>query len=115
MRAVRPWIILLALGSIAGPAGAQARATAPGTTHPPSLSPAEEQKRLKVADGLEISLVAAEPDVAQPLSITFDDRGRMWALQYRQYPNLEGLKPVAVDEYLRTKYDKLPDPPPRGP
>ncbi|MBU6401056.1 MAG: HEAT repeat domain-containing protein, partial [Verrucomicrobia bacterium] len=25
------------------------------------------------------------------------------------------LKPVAVDQYLRTKYDKLPEPPPRGP
>jgi putative heme-binding domain-containing protein len=71
--------------------------------------------RLKVADGLEIKLVAAEPQVAQPLSITFDDRGRMWVLQYRQYPDPNGLKPVAVDQYLRTKYDRLPEPPPFGP
>jgi putative membrane-bound dehydrogenase-like protein len=103
------------LGWIAGSAGAQPKDTQPGTAHPPALSAAEEQKRLKVAEGLEISLVAAEPQVAQPLSITFDERGRMWVLQYRQYPNPEGLKAVAIDEYLRTKYDKLPDPPPRGP
>ncbi|MBI3861761.1 MAG: dehydrogenase, partial [Planctomycetia bacterium] len=83
--------------------------------HPPPLSPAEELKKLKVAEGLEIHLVAAEPQVAQPLSICFDDRGRMWVLQYRQYPNPNGLKPVAIDQYLRTKYDKLPDPPPGGP
>ncbi|MFN0050872.1 MAG: PVC-type heme-binding CxxCH protein [Planctomycetales bacterium] len=83
--------------------------------HPPGLSPAEEQQRLKVAEGLQISLVAAEPDVTQPLSICFDDRGRMWVLQYRQYPNPEGLKAVKMDEWLRTKYDKIPDPPPLGP
>ena len=83
--------------------------------HPPPLSPEAELKKLKVADGLEINLVVAEPQVAQPLSISFDDRGRMWVLQYRQYPNPVGLKPVAVDQYLRTKYDRLPEPPPDGP
>jgi glucose/arabinose dehydrogenase len=83
--------------------------------YPPPLSPAEELTKLKVAEGLEISLVAAEPEVAQPLSICFDDRGRMWVLQYRQYPNPNGLRPVAVDPYLRTKYDRLPEPPPAGP
>ena len=83
--------------------------------HPPALSPEEERKQFKVADGLEIKLVAAEPQVAQPLSISFDDRGRMWVLQYRQYPHPVGLKPVAVDQYLRTKYDRLPEPPPGGP
>ena len=28
---------------------------------------------------------------------------------------LAGLKPVAVDQFLRTKYDRVPEPPPRGP
>jgi putative heme-binding domain-containing protein len=31
------------------------------------------------------------------------------------YPIPNGLKPLEVDQYLRTKYDKLPDPPPKGP
>jgi putative membrane-bound dehydrogenase-like protein len=39
----------------------------------------------------------------------------MWVLQYRQYPNPNGLKPVDVDNWLRTKYDKVPEPPPAGP
>ena len=70
---------------------------------------------MKVADGFELSLVASEPEIRQPLSITFDERGRMWVIQYLQYPKPEGLKPVKVDQYLRTKYDRVPEPPPRGP
>jgi putative heme-binding domain-containing protein len=102
------WLVLLTTAHSAEPA--------PDVPdHPPALSPAEEMQRLKLDEGLTISLAVSEPLLAQPLSITFDDRGRMWVLQYRQYPNPVGLKPVAVDEYLRTKYDKLPDPPPKGP
>ena len=87
----------------------------PDADHPPPLSPEESAKRFKVAEGLAISLVVAEPEVSQPLSISFDDRGRMWVLQYRQYPNPNGLKAVKMDNWLRTKYDKVPDPPPKGP
>jgi putative heme-binding domain-containing protein len=72
-------------------------------------------KTFKIADGLEARLVASEPLIRQPLSLSFDDRGRLWLLQYIQYPNPEGLRAVAVDEYLRTKYDRRPDPPPKGP
>ena len=79
------------------------------------LKAAEAVTKFQVADGLEIGLVAAEPLVAQPLSISFDDRGRMWVLQYRQFPNPNGLTPVQVDHWLRTKYDRIPDPPPQGP
>ncbi|MGH7138386.1 MAG: PVC-type heme-binding CxxCH protein, partial [Pirellulales bacterium] len=68
-----------------------------------------------MADGLELKLFAAEPLVRQPVSMSFDHRGRLWVLQYLQYPNPNGLKPTAIDEYLRTKYDRLPEPPPRGP
>ncbi len=34
--------------------------------------------------------------------VSFDDRGRMWVIQYLQYPVPAGLKPVEVDQYLRT-------------
>ena len=47
--------------------------------------------------------------------MTFDGRGRMWVIQYLQYPNPAGLTAVKVDQYLRTKYDRVPEPPPRGP
>ena len=80
-----------------------------------AATPAEAVSRLKVADGFEFSLVASEPEIRQPVSSTFDDRGRMWVIQYLQYPTPAGLKPVRVDNYLRTTYDRLPEPPPRGP
>src|SRR5437016_9011123 len=80
-----------------------------------ALSPKEALKHMKVAAGFEVKLVASEPEIRQPLSISFDDRGRMWVIQYLQYPAPAGLKAVSVDQYLRTKYDRVPEPPPRGP
>jgi putative heme-binding domain-containing protein len=79
------------------------------------LSPEQEKKTFQVAKGLEIHILAHEPMVQKPVSITFDDRGRLWVLEYLQYPNPKGLKPVEVDQYLRTKYDRIPLPPPKGP
>lgn len=84
-------------------------------TAPQPPSPIDAAKSIKVAEGLELQLFAAEPLVRQPVSISFDHRGRMWVLQYIQYPNPNGLNPTAVDEYLRTKYDRVPEPPPHGP
>jgi putative membrane-bound dehydrogenase-like protein len=70
---------------------------------------------MKVPDGFQVQVVAAEPLVRQPVTFTFDDRGRIWAIQYLQYPTPAGLKPVKVDQYLRTTYDRVPEPPPKGP
>ncbi len=79
------------------------------------FSPEEAVRRMRVADGLAVNLVASEPMVRKPVSLTFDDRGRMWVIQYLQYPAPAGLKPVKVDQYLRTVYDRIPEPPPKGP
>jgi putative membrane-bound dehydrogenase-like protein len=49
------------------------------------------------------------------VAIEFDDSGRLWVIQYLQYPNPSGLKRVNVDRYSRTAYDRVPEPPPRGP
>jgi len=77
--------------------------------------PADEAVRhMTVADGFEVQLVAAEPLVRQPVAIEFDDRSRLWVVQYLQYPNPAGLKRVKVDRYSRTVYDRTPEPPPRG-
>src|SRR5690349_24008248 len=70
---------------------------------------------MTVAEGLAVRPVASEPLVRQPVAIDFDDRGRLWVIQYLQYPNPAGLKRVQVDRYSRTVYDRVPDPPPRGP
>jgi putative membrane-bound dehydrogenase-like protein len=50
------------------------------------LSPAEAQKAWKVADGLEIGLVASEPDVTDPVAVAFDEDGRLWVAEMADYP-----------------------------
>src|SRR5262249_53200700 len=79
------------------------------------LTPEEAVQRMQVPPSFEVKLVACEPEVRQPVTMTFDDRGRLWVIQYLQYPNPAGLKAVKVDQYLRTVYDRIPEPPPRGP
>jgi putative membrane-bound dehydrogenase-like protein len=79
------------------------------------FSPQDALKKMKVADGFSVQLAASEPEVRKPVTITFDDRGRMWVIQYLQYPTPNGLKAVKVDQYLRTIYDRVPEPPPQGP
>lgn len=78
-------------------------------------TPDDSLAALRATDGLVVSLVAAEPLVRQPVAIEFDDRGRLWVIQYLQYPNPAGLERVAVDRYSRTRYDRVPEPPPHGP
>ena len=70
---------------------------------------------MAAGEEFRVSLFAAEPMVRQPVCIEFDDRGRLWVVQYLQYPNPAGLKRVSVDRYSRTKYDRMPEPPPQGP
>ncbi len=80
-----------------------------------NFTPEQSQARAVAPPGLRAVLVAAEPQVRQPLSMSFDQKGRLWVLQYLQYPNPEGLKPVSRDQFLRTIWDKKPEPPPKGP
>src|SRR5262245_8316693 len=70
-------------------------------------SPAEALQQMEVAPGFEVELVASEPEIRQPISTTFDSRGRIWVIQYLQYPTPAGLKPISVDSFLRTTYDRL--------
>lgn len=79
------------------------------------LTPPESVAAMAPLPGMEVRLVASEPLVRQPVCIEHDDRGRLWVIQYLQYPNPEGLKRVAVDRFSRTRYDRVPEPPPHGP
>lgn len=79
---------------------------------PPPRSPADGFKALKVAEDLRLEQVLAEPVVAQPIFLNFDERGRMWVAQYLQYPFPAGLKILSEDKFLRAVYDKVPPPPP---
>jgi putative membrane-bound dehydrogenase-like protein len=105
------------LATVAASAAAAALALLPaaGPTRGQGYAPDEAVKKMTVADGFAVRLVAAEPTVRQPVAIEFDECGRLWVIQYLQYPNPAGLKRVAVDRYSRTVYDRVPEPPPKGP
>ncbi|MFM9116021.1 MAG: PVC-type heme-binding CxxCH protein [Planctomycetota bacterium] len=76
------------------------------------LSPAEALSRFRVPDDLEVDLVLSDPVIGQPLSMSWDERGRMWVVEFRQYPNPAGLKMVSRDKFLRSIYDRVPPAPP---
>ena len=63
---------------------------------------------------LALDLVLSEPQVVQPVEVSFDHRGRLWVVQYHQYPYPQGLKVASVDNFLRVKFDKVPAAPPAG-
>ncbi len=66
----------------------------------------------KIADGFELETVLREPDLRQPLSLNFDERGRLWVAQYLQFPFPQGLKVIGHDNYWRVQYENFPPPPP---
>jgi putative heme-binding domain-containing protein len=76
------------------------------------LAPAESQRAFAVPDDLEMELILSEPEIAQPLHLTFDSRGRLWVMEYRQYPEPAGLEQVSHDRFWRSVYDKVPPAPP---
>lgn len=76
------------------------------------LTPEETIKHFIVPESMEVQVVGSEPLIRQPLNIHFDERGRMWVMQYLQYPFPAGLKVVKYDQYIRAVFDKVPPPPP---
>src|SRR5919106_988218 len=74
--------------------------------------PEEALRAFKPSEGLTMDLVASEPVIRQPIDLHFDDRGRLWVVQYLQYPFPAGLTVSSYDQYLRARYDRVPAPPP---
>ena len=74
--------------------------------------PQDSLATLKTPDDLRVELHLSEPYIGQPLSMKWDSRGRLWVVNYLQYPNPAGLKMVSRDKFLRSVYDKVPLPPP---
>ena len=42
--------------------------------------------KMSVPEGFEVDLIAAEPEIHQPMAFTFDARGRLWVVEGHCYP-----------------------------
>jgi putative membrane-bound dehydrogenase-like protein len=49
------------------------------------LNPEQAIAKMTVQEGFNVRAFAAEPDIVQPFAFTFDDRGRVWALENLNY------------------------------
>ena len=85
-----------------------ARADDKGDPTPPHKALAHFQ----TGRDLVVETVLSEPLVRQPLYLDFDERGRLWVVQYIQYPNPAGLEVLTWDKHLRKVFDQVPPPPP---
>ncbi len=85
-----------------------------GQSQPPGppLSPADAIKKMQVPPGFSVELVAAEPDLVNPVAMTFDEKGRIWITESVEYPRHSpgpGKDRVKVLESTKGdgKYDKV--------
>ncbi|MBT3481925.1 MAG: hypothetical protein HN457_10915 [Opitutales bacterium] len=59
----------------------------PKTSNAPFLTPTEAVAKMDIPDGFDVSIFAAEPDIAEPIAFCFDDRGRIWVVENINYVN----------------------------
>jgi putative membrane-bound dehydrogenase-like protein len=70
----------------------------------PIKNPAAQQSAAgtKVTPGFHVDLVAAEPDIRQPIAFAIDERGRIWVVEAHSYPNRrpdgQGLDRIVILE-----------------
>jgi putative membrane-bound dehydrogenase-like protein len=75
---------------------AEAQAMQPRKLYGPGLMPQKDYatgqppgqalKNLQLPTGFQADLIAAEPDLVQPIAFTFDERGRIWVIEGNSYP-----------------------------
>ena len=69
------------------------------------LTPEEALAKISVPEGFHVSLFAGEPDVQQPISLTTDERGRLWVAENYTYAESK----VGFDDNLRDRIVILED------
>ncbi|HTD86656.1 MAG TPA: PVC-type heme-binding CxxCH protein, partial [Candidatus Binatia bacterium] len=51
-----------------------------------ALAPEQSEKQIRLPKGFEARLFASEPEVVNPVAMTWDERGRLWVLELYEYP-----------------------------
>jgi putative membrane-bound dehydrogenase-like protein len=69
------------------------------------LTPDESLQHFKLLSGLRMELVASEPEVIDPVAVRFDEFGRMWVVEMRDYPHgpAEGEEPRSMIKMLEDR------------
>ncbi|HTU20947.1 MAG TPA: PVC-type heme-binding CxxCH protein [Gemmataceae bacterium] len=83
----RSWLVLILGCSFLVLLTLDAADPKPGELPKGPLSPREEQATFRLPKDFEIDLVAAEPDVVDPVAMAFDEDGRIFVAEMRGYPN----------------------------
>jgi putative membrane-bound dehydrogenase-like protein len=71
------------------------------------LEPAAALADFRLPPGYRIELVAAEPEIVDPVAIAFDAEGRLWVVEMRDYPTL--AKGAAPSSRIRILEDRDAD------
>ena len=53
------------------------------------LTPEKAVAAMTVPDGFEVNVFASEPMITQPMAFCWDDRGRLWIAENREYDGIE--------------------------
>ncbi|MFO0908878.1 MAG: PVC-type heme-binding CxxCH protein [Isosphaeraceae bacterium] len=91
MRFARCTFVALGLSVVLSSGSSRAQGQEPiphNQTRAPNkaLSPQEAIRAMKVPPGFSVELVASEPDLVNPVAMTFDERGRIWVTESLEYP-----------------------------
>lgn len=54
--------------------------------HPPQTDAEKTIAQIYLLPGFRTEVIAAEPDLHQPIAFAFDDRGRLWVVEANSYP-----------------------------
>lgn len=83
---------VMAAGALQGCKGAADKGAKPDSlairrsiAETPVIDPNEAIKKMHIADGFAVKLVAAEPLITAPVAMTFDDKGRIWVVTMQDY------------------------------
>jgi putative heme-binding domain-containing protein len=76
----------VALAQRGGRAAAQPIPHGQDSAPNPARTPEEAVKAMTVLPGFQVEVVAAEPDIVNPVAMTFDERGRVWITESLEYP-----------------------------
>lgn len=59
----------------------------PAPRYQEPLSPEASAKLIQVPPGFDLELFASEPDIINPISMAWDEKGRLWVIETVDYPN----------------------------